>query len=440
MQLITERECGMAPQGGRGSSGGSDVLICRNEVKSEALQVAADARERTRHSIAGLQALLTGFPPSQTPKMLVYISEGLVTQGEATPLSWLDAHAAAAHVTIYPLHLLPSEFDASEGRPPVNPMADRSVQEHGLARLAQSTGGELFRVIANSDFPFERLSSELSGYYLLGFEPQSLDRDGSPHDISVRVRRSGVNVRSRRQFTIPVSAAKTIDDEIVATLRDPLPAGEIPLKLTTYSFRDARSSALRLFVAAEIDRAINPDGDFSVGYVVVDFDGKLVASQRDSALPPPPADQKRTQRYFSHTAIEPGRYTVKLVVVDDAGRRGSVERVVDAQLIQAGAIRATDLLIGEGADRGWALPVAPTVTGEFARGVLSGYLELFGETAESLADANVTLEIVSDDSSNVLARVPLQLAIPTDDERCRVASGRVDLTPLPPGNYVARAD
>lgn len=439
IQLITERECGMAPAGGRGSTGGSDVLICRNEVKSEALQVAADARERTRQSIAGLQALLTGFPPSQTPKMLVFISEGLVTQGEASPLKWVEAEAAAAHVTIYPLHLQTAEFDASEGRAPVNPTADRSVQEHGLATLAQATGGELFRIIANSDFPFQRLSAELSGYYLLGFEPGGRDRDGLPHDISVRVRRRGVTVRSRRQFTIPMSTAKTTDDEIVATLRDPLPAGEIPLKLTTYSFRDARAATLRLFLAAEIDRAINPEGNFSVGYVVVDFDGKLVASQKDAALPAPAADQKRTQRYFSHTAIDPGKYTVKLVVVDDAGRRGSVERVVDARLIQAGPIRATDLLIGDGADRDWALPVAPTVSGEFTRGVLDGYLELFGETAETLADANVTLEVVSADSSNVLARVPLQLTTPKDDERVRVASGRVDLKALPSGDYVARA-
>ena len=439
MQLITERECGMAPQGGRGSTGGSDVLICGLEVKSEALNVAADARERTRRSVAGLEALITSFPPSQTPKMLVYISEGLVTQGEPATLTWLDARAAAAHVTIYPLHLQGSDFDASVQRPPANATADRATLEQGLATLAQSTGGQLFRILANSDFPFERLSSELSGYYLLGFEPGGRDRDGLPHDITVRVRRPGVTVRSRRQFTIPIARAKTTDDEIVATLRDPLPAGEIPLKLTTYSFRDARAAKLRLFLAAEIDRAINPEGEFSVGYVVVDFDGRLAASQKDSALPAPPADQKRTQRYFSHTSLEPGKYTVKLVVVDDAGRRGSVERVVDARLIQAGPIRATDLLIGEGADPGWALPVAPTVTGDFRAGVLNGYVELFGETPGTLTDANVTLEIVSADLSTVRSRVPLQLTAANDNERSRVAYGRVDLRPLPPGNYIARA-
>ena len=36
----------------------------------------------------------------------------------------------------------------------------------------------MFRVIANPDFAFARVASELSGYYLLGFEPEAGDRDG----------------------------------------------------------------------------------------------------------------------------------------------------------------------------------------------------------------------------------------------------------------------
>ena len=108
--MITERECGVPNLGGNQRSGSSEVLICQNEVKSEALLVASDARSRARQSIRGLQRLLEGFPPSQTPKILAYISEGLVTQGEPSQLPWLDDKAAAAHVTIYPLHLEGSEY------------------------------------------------------------------------------------------------------------------------------------------------------------------------------------------------------------------------------------------------------------------------------------------------------------------------------------------
>jgi VWFA-related protein len=438
MEMIEERECGVV-SGGRGGS--SDVAICRGDVKSEALQVVADARERSRRTVFGLQTLLDGFPPSSSPKILALISEGFVTHGQPSPLAWLDAKAAAAHVTIYPLHLDTSGTDASRRKPPVNPMQDRTVQEQGLAMLAQATGGDLFRIISNSDFAFQRLSSELTGYYLLGFEPDTRERNGLPHAISIEVKRKGVTVRSRRQFTIPITSVKTTEELIVSTLRDPLPAAEIGIKVTTYSFRDPRQQQLRLFVAADIDRSINPDGEFSVGYVVVDFDGKLITSQMNSALPRPEPDQKATQRYFSYVPVDPGKYTLKLVVVDDAGRRGSVERVIEPRLTEAGPIRATDLILGEGADRGWALPVAPSVTGEITKGTLYSYIELFGETPEIFARSSVTLEIQRSDGAAPVLRVPVQLDTPKEGGECicRVAPTRVRLSDLPPGEYIARA-
>ena len=441
MQVVFERECGLPNSGGNQRGGSSEVVICQGEVQSEALLVAADARDRSRRTVNGLQALLDGFPPSNTPKILAFISEGLVTQGEPSPLKWLDSKAAAAHVTIYPLHIEVSGTDASQRRPPVNTMENRTIQEQGLAMLAQATGGDLFRIISNSDFAFQRLSSELTGYYLLGFEPDTRERNGLPHAISVEVKRKGVTVRSRRQFRIPINTAKTTEELIVSTLRDPLPSSEIGIKVTTYSFRDPRQQQLRLFVAADIDRSINPDGEFSVGYVIVDFDGKLITSQMDSALPRPDPEHKATQRYFSYAPVDPGKYTLKLVVVDDAGRRGSVERVIEPRLTEAGPIRATDLIIGEGADRGWALPVAPSVTGEITKGTLYSYLELFGETTETFARSSVTLEIQRADGSAPLLRVPVQLDMPKLDGECtcRVAPARVRLADLPPGEYVARA-
>lgn len=436
MQLVTERECG-GLSGGRGGS--SELLICQNEVKTEALQVAADARTRARQTIAGLQRLLLSFPPSQTPKILAFISEGLVTSGEPSLLSWLDARAAAAHVTIYPLHLEPSGNDASLRRPAANPAADRAHLEHGLAALAQATGGDVFRIISHSDFAFRRLSAELSGYYLLGFEPEPRERDGRPHAIAVGVRRRGVSVRSRRQFTIPAKVDATPETEIVAALRDPLPAVEIPLRLTTYSFYDPRQRQMRLFLAAEIDRPADEADRIAAGYAVVDFNGKLVASRMDAALPAPAAGELRIQRYFSDVVLDPGKYTVKLAAVDGSGRRGSVERVAVVRMSEAGPVRATDLLLGEGSDQSWALPLAPAVTGEIAGGSLHAYLELFADRAEAFDRVSVTLEIAATDTSAALTRVPVQLDAPADNPLCRVAPARVDLARLPPGDYVARA-
>jgi VWFA-related protein len=438
MDAVLERECGVPASDPR-SGGQSEVKVCLNQVTSEAAAVVVDARDRAHSSILGLQALLDRLTSSATPKMLVFISEGLVIARERAQLSWLGQKAAAAHVTLYALHLMPSEFDASQRRPPASLAADRAALEDGLAVMAQATRGDVFRVVSNSDFAFRRLALELSGYYLLGFEPDATDRNGRAHFIKVDVRRAGVTVRSRQQFTIDATPVRTAETEIVAALRDPLPSPEIPIKLTTYSFRDPQGERLRLLVAAEIDRSINPEGRIAVGYVLVDFDGKLAASQLDTTLPASARRDGQTARYFSTVLADPGKYTLKLAVVDDAGRRGSVERVVHAALKAAGPVRVTDLLVASDAGAEGGIPLAPAVSGDFTGGTLHGYLELFADAPETLDLAAVTLEVAETETSPALERVEVPLRAPDDDTRCRIAGAGVSLAQLPPGNYVARA-
>jgi VWFA-related protein len=443
MERVLERECGAMPADLRGFGGGGELKICMDQVHSEAKLVASDARNRAQESIVGLEALIKRLPPSSTPKVLVYISEGMVLDRERAQLAWLGPRAAASHVTVYALHLMQSENDASRARPAASYTADRIKEEDGLALMTGATRGDVFRVMGNSDFAFRRLSLELSGYYLLGFEAEPGDRNGRPHAIKVDVRRRGVTVRSRREFTIePIAATDTAHAGIVAVLRDPLPATDIPIKVATYSFQDPHSSKLRLLVAAEIDRSVNTQGELSVGYVLVDFHNKLAGSQIDTA--PSAALRKadadgRTQQYFSTIVADPGKYTLKLVAVDDAGRRGSVERVVNAALAKAGPIHATDLLVASAPADGGDAPLAPAVSADVTGDTLHGYLELFADAPEPLDMTSVTLEVAATQSSPPLQQTSVALRKAPDDARCRIVGAKLNIAKLPPGEYVARA-
>jgi VWFA-related protein len=436
IERVIERECGVVPPDPRGGVAG-ELKLCMDEVHSEAMLTASDARNRAQESVNGLQALLERLPPSATPKILIYISEGFVLDGERAQLSWLAPRAAAAHVTVYALHLMLSETDASRARPSTTYMTDRAAEEVGLGLMADATRGDVFRVMGNSDFAFRRLTHELSGYYLLGFEPEGMDRNGRPHGIKVEVSRRGVTVRSRQQFTISRFDVPTMQSEITAALRDPLPSTEVPIKVTTYSFQDPKSAKLRLLVAAEIDRSTNPSGAITVGYVLVDFNNKLAANLVESPKHDPAAGS--TQRYFTTALVDPGKYTLKLVAVDDANRRGSVERVVSASLASAGPIKATDLLVAEAADNAANSSLAPAVSADFSGGTLHGYLELFADASEVLDMASVTLEVARTESSPALERAPVQLQTPKDDAKCRIAGASIGISSLPSGDYVARA-
>lgn len=68
----------------------------------------------------------------------------------------------------------------------------------GLAGLAAASGGALMRRSAGAGPSFERLSRELSGTYVLTFRAEPSDT--GRHSLRVDVKRSGLEVRARREF------------------------------------------------------------------------------------------------------------------------------------------------------------------------------------------------------------------------------------------------
>jgi hypothetical protein len=75
---------------------------------------------------------------------------------------------------------------------------------NGLEQLARRAGGALFSVEAGEpDFAFNRILQEMRAYYVLGVEPDDLDRDGKEHFIRVATTAKGATIRSRVQVVIP---------------------------------------------------------------------------------------------------------------------------------------------------------------------------------------------------------------------------------------------
>ena len=113
---------------------------------------------------------------------------------------------------LYVLQLDMPEIEASPRRTSPSRGEDREVLRDGLDRLAGLAKGEVFRVGGNADFAFQRLSVELSGYYLLSFEPQPGDRDGKPHKIKIDIRRKDLTLRSRREFSVGAAGPRPAEE------------------------------------------------------------------------------------------------------------------------------------------------------------------------------------------------------------------------------------
>ena len=69
-----------------------------------------------------------------------------------------------------------------------------------LRTFSEATGG--IATVGTNDFAggFKRIVEDNSAYYVLGYHPAELKQDGKFHEISVKVKRPGVQVRARKGY------------------------------------------------------------------------------------------------------------------------------------------------------------------------------------------------------------------------------------------------
>lgn len=429
-EVIT-RECGADP---------APLVIqsCLIQLMAEADQVINTSRFRTRNSVLALRGLFERMTAGNTPKTIVLISEGLMIDRELIDIAWVAPRAAAAQIILYVLQLDAPETEASVQRMSPSQNADRELLRQGLDQLAGMARGDVFRVLSDADFAFQRLNLELSGYYLLSFEPEAGDRDGKSHKIRIDVQRKDLQLRSRREFTVGPAAARSTDDVLREALLAPLLANDIGINLTTYTFQDPDSSKMKVFVVADVDRSTDPDQKLALGYVMMDEAGRLASSTWEPALKTPIQPERRLQKYVGAAIVPPGTYTLKLAVADETGKRGSVERTFSARISAFGQLHVTDLLIADNSVRGPSgLP--PAASADFHGDQLHGYLELFSEAPEQLKNATVTIEVAETETSRTLDGTPARFQPLQPGEHRRIGEAGVPIGLLPPGSYVARA-
>lgn len=251
---------------------------CPVQVEQEGRAFAQQARTEARLSLEALEKLIGRLGEIEGPKTLVLVSEGLVAEPQLFDMAALGAAAQAARVTIYVLQLDAPMFDASESRISPTMNADRQMRGDGLSRLAGATRGARFTLVGADPHPFRRILSEISAYYLVGFEAAEGDRDGRTRRVSVAARAPGATVRSRSVLRMPITLTPAATgSHIERLLRSPRVSTELSLRVAAYTFRAAGDDRLRVLVSAETDHG-GYGREVTLGYVVVNDQAVIVAS------------------------------------------------------------------------------------------------------------------------------------------------------------------
>lgn len=402
---------------------------CRQSLRAETNQVLTETRVQTANSMTALRNLLIRLQLIPGPKTLVYITEGLVIDRDFGLVSWAGDESAAARASIHAVRVVPLDADVTQRRPSETQNADRDLAQLGLEALVGQTRGSIQTTFGRAEGAIDRLAIELTGYYLIGFEPEMSDRDGKPHAIAVGVTRPGATVRARRQFVAPVSAAAPTDEDLLkGALRQPLPASDVALKVATHSYKDPASDRVKVIVSAEIGDARAAAPPRALGFWVSTEKGDVLQLTLDT-LPP------GQTRYLGAALVPPGIYNLKVAAIDDQRRIGSVEHRFDARLKAGGPFRYGDLMLADGPLDGTLQPrIEPVVADDSVK----AYTELYASDPARFEAATVRFEVAPDLNAQALASAEA-LVLETSTPARRTVRAEIPLAPVPAGEYVLRA-
>ena len=398
---------------------------CPEQVEQESRAIAQYAHMQAGISIGALQALIARLKELPGPKTIVLVSEGMVIDPRRIDLSRLAAEAQAARVTIYGLQLEVPVFEAGQDRVSPTAARDVSLRQDGVARVAGAARGAVFRQVGTDPKPFERITREISGYYLLAFEARDGDRDGKPHRIRVSLPRGKGELRARPGFTLPPQTPAARGAELTSLLRSLSLVTELPLRVATYAYAEPDAPKVRVVISAEAGNGASPSGTW-LGFVLVDDAGVIAATA---------AQQAHDGRYSFSAAVAPGTYVLRAAAIDPLGRQGSVERAFRVIAGAANEVHVGDLMLAPppAAAGGRLEPFVDRVSGD----TVIAYLETHSGAGAPRPDA-VRIAVIADGSDKTTVSTTSRIA--AREGGWAVARAAVSIGGLAPGLYVAHAE
>jgi VWFA-related protein len=328
--------------------------------------------------------------------------------------------------------------------PGASPSADAArlnSRQDGLRVLAANSDGHAILNTNSFDRALQRIVDDTSAYYLLGYYSTNTKLDGKFRRLTVRVKRPGVEVRSRPGYLAPTEAElassrvdalmngaapghTTIQPSLARAFAGLSPArGVVPLRV------QAAASPTRIWITGELDPSLAKSDEWQHGGRV-----RAIFEHDRGARPPLHAEVivsagQRTFLLTQPTGVElsAGRYVVRIEVTPQDGK-------IPFQTTTDAFVPERDWLLspsGLTARRGpsTGLQYVPTADARFRR---TERLRL--EVPRAPGDAQPAAQVLGRDGQPL----PLPVALSERDDAdsgARMVVVDVTLAPLAQGEY-----
>jgi VWFA-related protein len=288
---------------------------CAHVRPEVARQIARDASNRkliigqedTKRTLATIRRAIRRLALLQGERVIVLASPGFfarTAEGNAAIAEVLEL-AAKNNVIIHGLSVrgviqAPKEAEDVAGRvmvgrqsPPRASSPDQRWIRYGregaqadgdaLKDLAEGTGGTFFQNNNDLRLGFARLTVVPEFLYVLAFSPVKMNRDGSFHQLRVRVlNERGLTIEARRgYYALTTDAApRRSTDELEEVFFSPTESSDIPVVLQTGYSKRNNGDTVKVYVVARISvgsfsfEKIADRSHDSIDVVVALFDSK----------------------------------------------------------------------------------------------------------------------------------------------------------------------
>lgn len=204
--------------------------------------------------------------------------------------------------------------------------------------LAEQTDGYAIVNTNNLSSGLQRIVSDSSAYYLLGYTSTNAELDGSYRRISVRVDRPGVHVRARAGY-VAAPPVRAVDVELAGALPEPDPVARAMDRLAGLDvgrglrLREAAwaqpvpggGSAGAFWLAGEVDaQARRGAGGATADVSVLNERGEPVLSRQVAVAAIHPAFAVRVPEAGT---VEPGEYLARVQLRDGTGAAVASETI-----------------------------------------------------------------------------------------------------------------
>lgn len=233
----------------------------------------------------------------------------------------------------------------------------------GSELVAKQTGGFVIR--NTNDFGLQRVLDDQSGYYLIGYRPGAETFNRRFHHIKARVKRRGLNVRTRAGF-YGVSEKDARKDEptnrsrLEHALVSPFGANEVTVRMHTL-FADDPVVGLMLRVTLVLDSkdlSVSDEADgahkasFDISAVLFGDNGRVVARQEQNGTlrlrgnPYERALREGMVYSFDMPVKKPGAFQLRVAVRDSGSSRiGTAGRFVEIPNLSSGQVALSSILL-----------------------------------------------------------------------------------------------